>query len=48
MDFLRIGEFNLKLLFPELNEYSSPTRREDEFKTIRLLFVSMVNTIMFG
>ena len=46
---LTIEEFDdfLKLVFPELNENGRLNGR-DEFKTIRMLFTSMVNIIMFG
>ena len=45
---LTIEEFDdfLKLVFPELED-GRPIG-EDEFKTIRMLFTSMVNIIMFG
>ena len=46
---LTIEEFDdfLKLVFPELDRNGYPIG-EDEFKTIRMLFISMVNIIMFG
>ena len=46
---LTLEEFDdfLKLVFPELDSSARPIGR-DEFKTIRFLFISMVNIKMFG
>ena len=46
---LTIEEFDdfLKLVFPELDGDGNLIG-EDEFKTIRFLFISMVKIIMFG
>ena len=47
---LTVDEFDdfLKLVFPELDEQGSPVGDGDEFETIRMLFISMVNVITFG